>query len=194
MDDKRVQLRQVQMSPTDFEVREDGDKKTVSGYFAVFNSDYRISDTMSESVAPDAFDNTLGNDIRCLVNHDTSKVLGRTKNGTLTLKVDSHGLYGTVEINEEDQDAMNLYAKVKRGDVSGCSMGFYINKEDYEDRGKGESHWTIRDIDLFEVSCCTFPAYEQTQISARERDLQDIQKRENQKFKQDMLEKIHGGK
>ena len=47
--------------------------------------------------------------------HDTTLVLGRTKAGTLTLKEDSRGLWGSIQINRDDVDAMNLYARVQRG-------------------------------------------------------------------------------
>jgi HK97 family phage prohead protease len=73
---------------------------------------------------------------------------------------------------------MNLYERVKRGDVDQCSFGFDLRKQDTEILENGDVHWTIRDLDLFEVSCCTFPAYEQTNISARSKERDEIKKRE----------------
>jgi len=165
MDRIRRQLRTVM---TAFETREEGDKPHISGYFAVFNSNYEIAPGMSESIAPGAFSRTLpGGDIRALTNHDTTLVLGRTKANTLTLREDARGLWGDIEINPNDSDAVNTYERVKRGDVDQCSFGFEIVSEETDFREDGSVHWTIKDVDLFEVSVCTFPAYEATSVSAR---------------------------
>ena len=94
-------------------------------------------------------------------------MLGRTKSGTLALSLDSYGLKGVVEINEKDQDALNLYARVQRGDVTQCSVGFDILREDYTLNPDGTQHWTIREVKLYEGSIVTFPAYEKTEAVAR---------------------------
>lgn len=174
-----MELRQVRAIPSQFETRADGDDWKICGYFAVFGSDYNIAADMSESIAPGAFTRTLAEqpDVRALINHDTTLVLGRTKAGTLALKEDDHGLYGEATINRNDQDAVNLYERVKRGDVDQCSFGFEIVREDTEFHEDGSVHWTIREVNLFEVSCCTFPAYEETNISARAAQLGDIRAR-----------------
>ena len=71
-------IRQVRSTPSKFEVRSDDDGKMfIEGYFAVFNSNYEIYPGVSESVAPEAFDNTLGGDIKALCDHDTRLVLGQ---------------------------------------------------------------------------------------------------------------------
>ena len=119
--------RQARSIPLQFKTRSEEDgEKYISGYFAVFNSNYEMWEGATESVDVHAFDNTLQDDIRCLIDHDTHLVLGRTKSGTLTLKVDEKGLWGEVKINQADQDAVNLYERVKRGDVDQCSFGFDI--------------------------------------------------------------------
>lgn len=182
--------RQMEFRTAEFKTREEDGEPIIEGYFAVFNSDYNIAPGMSESVDPGAFDNTLENDIRALVNHDTTLVLGRTKSGTLELETDDRGLFGRIRVNTNDTDAMNLYERVKRGDVSGCSFGFNINDEETELRDDGETHWTIKDIDLFEVSCCTFPAYEETNISARTKQKEDLEKREAESWREKMRERI----
>lgn len=169
-------MRQVRSVASAFQTREDGGSLAIEGYFAVFNSNYEIAPGMSESIAPGAFSNTLSGDVRALINHDTTLVLGRTKAGTLKLQEDSHGLWGHIDINPNDGDAMNLYERVKRGDVDQCSFGFEIVSENTEVFENGDVHWTITEVNLFEVSCCTFPAYEETNISARSRDLEEAQK------------------
>ena len=160
--------RQVRALQTGFEVREEAEQLHITGYFSVFGGTYEIGPGMTESVDRHAFDNTLGGDIRALTNHDTSMVLGRTKAHTLELRVDEHGLWGDITINPNDQDAMNLYERVKRGDVDQCSFGFNIVSEETEFRDDGSIHWTITEVELHEVSVCTFPAYEDTNVTARE--------------------------
>ena len=160
--------RQVRAQLTRCEDREVNEQLHIVGYFSVFGVVYELGPGMTESVDRHAFDNTLGGDIRALTNHDTTLVLGRTKAHTLDLRVDEHGLFGDVVINPNDQDAMNLYERVKRGDVDQCSFGFNIVSEETEFRDDGSIHWTITEVELHEVSVCTFPAYEDTNVSARE--------------------------
>lgn len=142
--------------------------KYISGYFSVFGSDYEMWPGASESIDPGAFDGALVDDIRCLVDHESRLVLGRTKAGTLFLKVDEHGLWGEVRINGKDQDAVNLYERVLRGDVNQCSFGFDILDEEMtEDPVSGDIHWIIKKVKLYEVSIVTFPAYKDTEVTAR---------------------------
>ena len=191
---EKREWRQVRSVPSHFETREEeGKNPRIEGYFSVFDSIYEIAPGMTESVAAGAFSNSLSNDVRALVNHDTTLVLGRTKAGTLQLREDSHGLWGSVDINPHDSDAMNLYERVKRGDVDQCSFGFEIRSEDTDIREDGSVHFTLRDVDLFEVSCCTFPAYEATNISAREKQRDEIKKRELDAWKETMKRRLQHG-
>lgn len=190
--DMAFSIRTARTTRTEFTTRDDGEQPAIEGYFAVFNSNYEIAPGLSESVAPGAFTNSLANDVRALTNHDTTLVLGRTKAHTLELREDSHGLWGHIDINPNDADAMNLYERVKRGDVDQCSFGFDIKNEDTEVRDDGSVHWTIKDVELYEVSCCTFPAYEQTTISARTAQRDEIVKREKEAWKAAMLQKLKG--
>lgn len=186
-------MRQLRTVATEFATREDGDAPHISGYFAVFNSNYEIAPGMTESIAPGAFSRTLADDVRALINHDTTLVLGRTKAHTLSLTEDARGLWGDVQINPNDQDAMNLYERVKRGDVDQCSFGFEIVREDTEVHDDGSIHWTIREVKLFEVSACTFPAYEATNISAREKERDQIAARSLEAWKTRAKERIRHG-
>lgn len=190
-DNERLE-RQLRTAESNFETREDGEDLIIEGYFAVYNSNYDIYEGMSESIAPGAFAETLGNDIRALTNHDTSLVLGRNRAGTLELRDDSHGLWGRIKINPNDQDALNTYERVKRGDVNQCSIGFNILSEETDFREDGSIHWTITKIDLFEVSVCTFPAYEETNISARKHDAEEIKKRASEAWKEKTMKKLKG--
>lgn len=168
----------------------EGDEVVVEGYFAVFNRQTELWPGAFEEIAPEAFNNTMGNDIRALANHDTMFVLGRNKAGTLELKVDSHGLWGRVKINPEDVDAMNLYARVKRGDVDQCSFGFNVVREETDWREDGTVKWIIREIDLHEVSVVTFPAYADTGVQARKAEVAQHQERQLQQRKQNLKARL----
>ena len=184
--------RRMQTAPTKFATRNDDGNLKIEGYFAVFDSIYEIAPGLSESIAPGAFDNTLSGDIRALINHDTTLVLGRTKAKTLELRTDSHGLWGSIDINPNDSDAMNLYSRVDRGDVDQCSFGFDIINEETDFREDGSVHWTIKEVKLYEVSPCTFPAYEETNIAARTKERAELIKRKNEAWKEQMLKKVKG--
>ena len=186
------EMRRVRAMPAKFNTRDDNGELSIEGYFAVYDSVYEIAPGMSESIAPGAFDNTLSGDIRALINHDTTLVLGRTKAGTLKLRTDSHGLWGHIAVNPNDSDAMNLYERVKRGDVDQCSIGFDILNEETDFREDGSTHWTIREVKLYEVSPCTFPAYEETNISARAKERDDLISRKNEAWKEKVLKKLRG--
>ena len=186
-------IRQTRSIASDFTTREDGEELRIEGYFAVFNSIYDIGPDMKESIAPGAFKNTLADDIRALVNHDATLVLGRTSAHTLELREDERGLWGRISINPKDTDAMNLYERVKRGDVSQCSIGFEIIREDTEISEDGSVHWTIQEVRLREVTCCTFPAYKETNISAREEQRDEILKRRLESWKTKMKARLKDG-
>lgn len=182
--------RQVRCMSGDFQTREEGGQEYIEGYFAVFNSDYEIWEGATESIDRHAFDGALDADIRCLTDHDTRLVLGRTTNDTLELSVDEHGLYGRVLVNPKDQDAVNTKARVDRRDVTQASFGFDILDEETEYRDDGSVHWTIKAVKLYEVSVCTFPAYEETNLQARARDKAAFEKRRLDAWKEEQREKL----
>lgn len=183
-------IRQVRSIASEFKTREDGGELRIEGYFAVFNSIYDIWDGASESVAPGAFSETLGGDIRALIDHETMYVLGRNQAGTLELREDAHGLWGSILVNPNDQDAMNLYARVQRGDVNQCSFGFDILEEETDFRDDGSIHWTIKKVKLYEVSVCTFPCYTETSVQARKDEAKEIEKRRADAWRAELRSKL----
>ena len=183
-------MRQTRAITADFKTRSEGEEKIIEGYFAVFNSDYEIWPGATEQVAPDAFNNCLDLDVRALCDHMTNLVLGRTSAGTLELRVDEKGLWGRIKINEQDSDAMNLYARVQRGDVSQCSFGFDILDEEYIDNRDGSCTWILHDVYLWEVSVVTFPAYAETSVEARKKDREAELKRQLELRKKQLKERI----
>ena len=187
------QQRQVRCVAQQFQTRSANDDLFIEGYFSVFNSEYPLWEGASEIVKPGAFTNSVSGDVRALINHDSSLVLGRTKAGTLTLQHDARGLWGSIIIIREDVDAMNLYAIVQRCVVDQCSFGFDIKRETFVDLGDGKCRWEIEEVDpLYEVSVCTFPAYTETSVSARKQDLAEIEKRRAEAWRSDMKKKLGG--
>lgn len=178
----------------DFTTREDEGKLYIEGYFAVFDSEYWLWETAFETIDRGAFDLQADKDVRALTNHDTTLVLGRTTVGTLQLRVDERGLFGTILINEKDQDACNLYERVKRGDVSQCSFGFDILTEAKEIRDDGITVFHLQRVKLWEVSVCTFPAYEDTGVQARRAEVETMLARKNEQWRADMLDRLRNGR
>lgn len=166
------------------------DEMKIEGYFVVFNSETKLFENYYEEISDKAFKDIDLSDIRALADHDTAKVLGRTKSQTLSLSVDDKGLYGEITINKNDSEAVNLYERVKRGDIDQCSFGFNILDETMDTRADGSTKWTITEIELFEVSVVTFPAYADTAVEARSEQMKQLEKRNLQKRKQQLKERI----
>ena len=192
MPDKRMCYRQTRSVPVNFQTRSDDTGPVIAGYFAVFNNPTELWPGCIEQIAPGAFASSLNGDVRALIDHDTRLVIGRTVAGTLTLREDEFGLYGEIKINEHDSDAMNLYARVQRGDVSQCSFGFDIVAEDYVVSPDGQTcTWTIREVKLYETSVVTFPAYAATSVSARDADsAASLKSTRLERRKKELLERI----
>lgn len=175
---------------TEFQVREEGSQKFIEGYFIVFNQPTELWKGFYEEISPDAVHDMA--DVRALYNHNHDLVLGSTLNGTLRLVKDDYGVKGVIEINEKDSEAVNAYERIKRGDIKGCSFGFELLSEQYTEQEDGTTKATVRDINLFEVSPCVFPAYPQTAISARKQDYKHHQERERKARQSALLNRMRG--
>lgn len=135
------------------------------GYAAVFGQRTTIGD-FSEEIAPGAFARSLSAnaDILALVDHDPSKVLGRTKTGTLRLAEDGQGLRFEIDI-PDTQLGRDLLTMAERGDVGGMSFGFIVPSGGDSWNG---THRTLTDISIYEISVVqAFPAYAGTTVDAR---------------------------
>lgn len=172
--------------------RNEGGDPIIEGYFVVFDGTYNIADGVTESVDRDAFNETIGGDIRILVDHDTRLVLGRTGAETAQVRVDERGVWGHVDINPNDSDAVNAHARVERGDVTQGSFGFDILEEETEYREDGSVHFTIKKVELYELSVVTFPAYEETSISARKKQADEIKARTIDAWKAKAMTRLKG--
>lgn len=176
----------------EFATRDADGEKYIEGYFALYNSRYELFEGAYETIDPGAFDGQVEGDVRALTNHDTTLVLGRTAAGTLALKLDDRGLLGSIKINGADQDAVNLYERVKRRDVTQCSFGFDILDETAETSEGGATVWHLRKVRLYEVSVVTFPAYEDTGVAARKAEQAETEKRRREQWRARMTARLKG--
>ncbi len=161
----------------------------IEGYFALYESETELFAGSYEIITKGAFDNTLNNDIRALWNHNTQYVLGRNKNSSLELKTDDKGLFGIVKL-PKTQYAQDLYELVQRGDIDQCSFGFNIVSEDLEELASGGYRWRINEIDLHEISVVTFPAYENTSVQARSKEIEQIQLRKIEEKRNNLTKRV----
>ena len=151
----------------------------ITGRPIVYNSrtDMGYFDEIIDEGALNATDLT---DVRFLVNHDTKKIpLARsrknTANSTMQLTADNEGLKIRVSLDTENNaDARSLYSAVKRGDITGMSFMFGVEREEWENLESEHPLRRIKEISsVVEVSAVTFPAYEATEIQARSKEALD---------------------
>jgi HK97 family phage prohead protease len=146
----------------------------LEGYAALFNTEAVIGNYFRETIARGAFAEAIGrDDVRALFNHDANFVLGRNKAGTLALREDNAGLRYRVT-PPDTQFARDLVESVRRGDISQSSFAFAVELERWPAIGRDEQPLRIiQRAKLFDVSPVTYPAYEQTSVSARVDDGED---------------------
>lgn len=174
---KKKELRTIDI--TNLQTRDGTDStQIISGYAAVFNSPTTIGDWFTEVIAPGAFSRTLSEngDIRALFNHDWNNVLGRTKSGTLRLEEDERGLKFEVELPNTSV-ARDLVESMRRGDINQCSFGFYATEESW-DYSVEPATRTVIEATLYEISVVSIPAYEDTEVSLRSKEIgKEVEKR-----------------
>jgi len=146
--------------------------RKIRGYAVVFNSPSENLGGFREIIKPEAVDRTLkeGIDVRALVDHDTSKIIGRMSAGTLQLRKKSKGLYS--EIDPPDTTvARDILTSIDRRDVTGMSFAFRVLEDDWIEVD-GFPMREVLDMRISEVSIVTFPAYPQTDVQVAQRALQ----------------------
>lgn len=131
----------------------------------------------NEVIERGALDNADLKDVRFLVNHNIDMIpLARSRNNnsnsTMQMEVDEEGMLIRVNLDtENNSEARNLYSAIKRGDISGMSFMFCIDDEEWVDLKSDHPTRRIKGISkVYEVSAVTFPAYDSTEISARDKE------------------------
>lgn len=138
---------------------------TILGHAALFNTPSVYMMGFRETIEPGAFTDSLGGDIRALWQHDTARVLGRTKSGTLRLWEDDQGL--AFELNPPDtQDGRDAVTLIERGDVDQMSFGFNVppGGDSWSEDADGIPLRSLRAVSLMEISPVTWAAYPQTGV------------------------------
>ena len=141
----------------------------ISGYAAVFESYSEDMGGFREKISRYAVDNSQlnGADIRVLADHDTARVLGRTRSGTAKVGADTQGIYFEAQLPDTSY-ARDLWASMERGDISQASFGFYVAAEDWSE---DEAHRPVRTITqierIVEVSVVAVPAYPDTGVAIK---------------------------
>lgn len=172
----------------------DDQPMVLEGYFVVFGQPYYIDDYCEEVIDRHAFDDADVSDVRALIDHDPRLCIGRRCDHvqTLDFSIDDTGLYGIIQVNPDDIDALSLRARVLRGDVDQASFGFEESAVEYEDLPDGRLRRTVKKISrLWEISVCTFPAYEQTFVSARSRAGDALRKEVLERRKNNLRRKLN---
>jgi len=188
MEMKKKEIRTFDI--TNLSTRDDteNNSRIVTGYAAVFNSRTLLWEGLEEVISPGAFSRALSSsDVRCLFDHDWSKVLGRTKSGTLRLEEDDRGLKFEVELPNTTV-ANDLIESMNRGDINQCSFGFIPTEETW-DYNTDPVLRTVNEVDLFEVSIVSLPAYQDTE-AALARSKQEVQ--QDIATRKKMIQKING--
>jgi HK97 family phage prohead protease len=176
---QEVRVMQTITRAYNFELRAENNEKNgnhITGRPIVYDSMTDLG-WFKEIIEAGALKDTDLKDVRFLVNHDIGMIpLARSRNNnensTMQMTVDKDGMAIRVNLDTENNtDARNLYSAIKRGDITGMSFMFTIDEERWEGL---ESDNPIRHIikigKVYEVSAVTFPAYESTEISARDKE------------------------
>jgi len=171
----KIQERVYNSKDLQFRAVEEDGEKILEGYAALYNVRSKLLyNSFYEVIEPGAFDNVLRSDNLDVVlnfNHDNSLVMGRTTNSTLDLRSDETGLFFRATLPNTSY-ANDVYELIKRGDIFQNSFAFMPSKDGYrQERMDGESYdlVTVTNVErLRDVSAVTFPAYTETQVSARD--------------------------
>ena len=145
----------------------DDEQMIVEGYALRFNKLSNDLGGFVEEISPEALKEADLSDVRALIDHDSSKVLGRTTSETLELTVDDEGLYFRCQLPNTSY-AKDLYENIRLGNINQCSFGFILDEDgdSFEKRDDGLFKRTLRKIkSLFDVSIVTYPAYDDTDVA-----------------------------
>ena len=160
-------------APTEFEVRQHATGGAViQGHAAVFNRMSRNLGGFVEQIDPSAFDKTLADDpdVRALINHDPTHLLGRTRSGTVRLSKDTTGLAYEVDVPDRS-DARDLMVSMERGDISQSSFAFFMVEDDWSTTERDFPLRTVTAASIHngDVSPVTYPAYEDADSGVADR-------------------------
>ena len=170
MKDKEIRQFNVELR---MEARGENESEMIVGYAAVFDKLSEDLGGFREKIQKGAFKKTLNADVRALFDHDSKYVLGRTTSGTLSMKEDKEGLFVEIE-PPKAQWASDLRASIDRGDINQMSFGFRTIVDEWNEKDTANVIRTLKEVELFDVSVVTYPAYPDTSVALR--NLESIRK------------------
>lgn len=177
---KDREVRFVKGAEIRAEKRAEGEGDLIVGHAAVFNSPTDIGGWFEEEIMPGAFAAAErgDDDVRGLFNHNPDLILGRNSAGTLRLEQDKQGL--AYEIDPPDTGAgRDVLVSIERKDITGSSFGFRAIRQEWIEREGKLDLRRIHEVELFDVSPVTFPAFKDTDVSKR----YDVAKRQHEEFR-----------
>lgn len=155
---RSVNGHEIRTTPTEFEIRDNNDGMTISGYAAVFNSDSEPLPFI-ERIAPGAFTRSLKsrNEIKLLWNHDSGEPMASLRGGSLKLWEDAKGLAyeATLANTTRGRDVAEL---IRSKVIDAMSFGFNVIKDTWDERGNR----TLESVRIHEISVVSYPAYTAT--------------------------------
>lgn len=167
-----LEFRAVSVSGVEVERREDDGELRISGHAAVFDRETVIAGFFREVIRRGAFKRAIREkqDVALLLNHEPDTVMARTSNRTLTLREDDDGLFFEATLDPRDSDAQRTFAKIERGNITQMSFGFMAKREVWTEPDDAPELplRELLDVDLWDVSPVTYPAYDDTDVQARE--------------------------
>ncbi len=179
-------MNNIELRSTETIKAVDNEKMIVEGYALRFNTLSNDLGGFVETISPQALEDADLSDVRCLIDHDPSKVLGRTTSETLSLKVDDEGLYFRCRLPDTSY-SRDLYENIRLGNINQCSFGFVLDEDGdtVERRDDGLFKRTLNRIrSLFDVSVVTYPAYNDTDVAPALRSIEKVKKKEQEEIRQ----------
>ncbi len=189
--DTEIERRDLGIELSEFRLdRPEGGRARLVGYAAVFNKLSEEIMGFRERIAPGSFSNSLAkpDDIRALVDHDPSMILGRNKSGTLKLEENTKGLKATIKL-PDTQPGRDIAVSVERGDVTGMSFGFQTITDEWNIED-GQDVRTLKEVKLFDVSVVTYPAYPDTTVAVRSMNLWIKSKKQARDYRREMENRL----
>jgi len=181
-----IQTKEIRIFSNIFEIREDKEgKREIEGYaleWETLSEELGWWFTYREKFRKGAFRDYLKDkdtDTKLLLNHDTTKVLARSKYSTIEFKEDNTGLWFKADL-PDNTIGKDTVESVKRRDIDGVSVGFIMRKQEWDETDEENVVRTVITADLPEISLTAWPAYSSSSVDTRENDPYKLYKERNQ--------------
>lgn len=164
----------------------DDEEMKIQGYALRFNEESNLLGEFVEVISPEALAEADMSDVRMLIDHNSSYVIGRTTAGTLDLEVTDEGLYFRCTLPNTSY-ARDVYENIKLGNIRECSFGMVVGSDgdSFERRDDGIFKRTINKIQtIFDCSVVSFPAYSSSSVEPALRSIEHIKQEESNKIEE----------